>query len=1142
MRSKTSFLSMPFLLLVLGLIFMGYSTTTRAADVTVPNVVGQVEASAKTTITTTCDPANVCLSVTVTYDSNTTAAAGTVISQTPAPSTSVAPTTTVQLVVSNSMDGTLTVPNVVGQAEQAGMLIINSTCVPNGGKGSCLIGSTLEGPSSTVPKGSIVSQDPPAGFQAPPSSVVKLVISSGPALLIVPEVIDKSQFDAQAAITNTCIAGTTQCLRVGSITFSTSEGITAGNVISQSPPSRTQVNIGTPVSLVISSGKAPITVPNVVGQTLTSAQTLITGAGFKVGAVSLTSSDTASAGTIISQNPSGGSQAATDSTINLIISSGTAAPKPPEVTPGNIEVPNVVGLAKTNATTIIRQSGLSAGAIIQKYDANVAAGTVIDQSPAAGAKVGSGVAVSLTVSLGPAGVIKVPDVAGLSAEAAHAVLQSAGLTIGNTQTQPEPTVPLNTVIKTNPVAGSQVSRGSAVDLIVSAGATQGQQCVVPDVTNQTVDDARQILFATCLSEIGSTTVHSHPTIPAGKVAEQVPAAGTLIPYNGTVNVVVSAGSQPPVTTPRVVGLALSDATIVLESNGLKVGFVSRQTSNIVPEGRIISQNPLMSASVPRGWLVNLVVSLGPVPEDLAARPQTSVPDVRNLTLAAATVKLIEAGLQVGLVSNQRNATVPVGYITGQSLKPETAVPVSSRVNLVVSYGPYAYSFFSGPAYITNHLSNTVAILDPDTNKIADNLPIVASRSGPSGVVVHPDGTKLYVTNRAQFGGGAGTVSVIDLTERKVITTIPVGVAPLGIALNPTGERLFVANEGSSSLTVINTSTNQPFIDLNVPNLTANAFPRGVATHPNPLRPLVYVTNRTVNSFSDDATNPNADQCDGLVGRSPVNANPDQCVGSLSIFDADLKMQVGSVAVGWAPEGVAVSPDGGLVYVANAGDRTISIMETVFNKVIGVITLDRFGGASLPLAPRGIAVSPDGSRLYVTDGAGNRLFVIDIAANHAVVDIIPVGKKPYGVAVSADSRRVYVANTDDNTVSVINPQNSTVIATVQTGLGPWAFGQFVGPLSMVATPVMDPPSTAYPGNIKVKITSATPGALIRYTTDGSTPTATSGTVIGNGQTVELSATTSNVLITLKAVAFKDTWADSDVAEGVYVVNGWAFSSR
>ncbi|MFO1371748.1 MAG: chitobiase/beta-hexosaminidase C-terminal domain-containing protein [Candidatus Competibacteraceae bacterium] len=224
-------------------------------------------------------------------------------------------------------------------------------------------------------------------------------------------------------------------------------------------------------------------------------------------------------------------------------------------------------------------------------------------------------------------------------------------------------------------------------------------------------------------------------------------------------------------------------------------------------------------------------------------------------------------------------------------------------------------------------------------------------------------------------------------------------------------------------------------------------------------------------------------------------------------------------------------------------RRISVIETVFNHVVGVINLGDIGGAPPPVAPRGVAVSPDGNRLYVTDGLGNRLFVIDTTANHAVIAIVPVGKKPYGISVSPDSKRVYVANTDDHTVSVINanPNQSTtnqVIATVPVGLGPWAFGQFTGPLVTVAAPDFEPPS----GNlyitrrrVAIKITTTTPGASIRYTTDGSDPTTTSGTLVSSGQRIVLTVRRLPTTLNLKAIAFKENWADSSVVEATYFVD-------
>ena len=1164
----TSFL-LPFLLIFIGFILSAYPQISSAANVNVPNVVGQTEANARTTITGTCDagtPADpgppavpavppVCLKVTVTYAFSTTVTAGNVISQDPPGGAAVPSNTTVAIVVAYR----LTVPDVVDQLQNTAALNITNTCVP--GTTLCLaVGTVTQEASSTVEKGKVIRQDPQAGFFTPAGSKVNLVISSGPPLLTVPGVVGKTRQDAEIAIKTTCVTGTTQCLTVGAVTFQTSETVAAGNVISQDPPAGFQANVGTAVNLVISSGRAPITVPNVTNLAQATAKATITGTCsadgaecLKVGTVTLQASETVPAGVVISQNPVGGAQVAPGTAVDLVVSSGKEAPINPPYPPGAIEVPKVIGLTQTAAADVVRSVGLSVGAILKQYSDKVPAGIVLDQSPAAGAKVAVGTPVTLTVSLGPAGVVKVPDVRGLPEETAKAILQNAGLTVGTIQRQPDPTMPAGNAIGTDPAAGTQVKIGSTVILIISQGFSQPQEVAVPgEVIGMTVEDAKESLFAVGLFRVGAITVQSHPTIPAGRVSGLNPTAGTRVAYGTTVNLFVSSGSQPPVKTPAVVGLTLAQAVTALNAAGLQFGFISYQTSNTVEADHVISQNPLMTALVPLGWKINLVVSLGPIPEDPGARPTTQVPDVAGLSLVAATAELIKAGLQVGPVSNERSAEVPAGQVIRQNPLPGTTLPITSKVNLIVSFGPYAYNLLSGPAYITNHTNGTVSIVNPDINRVVDNIPAGIDNIGPSGIAVHPDGTRLYVANRPTYGKTNGTLSVIDLTERKVIAVIPVGVAPLGVAINPTGERVFVTNEGSFSLSVIDTATNQPFIDMNVPNLSnlnlsTNPYPRGVATHPNPLIPLVYVTNRTANSFSDDAQNPQPDQCDALVARPPINVNPDQCVGSLSIFDADLKTQVGSVAVGWAPEGVAVHPNGGLIYVANSGDRTVSVIESVFNRVIGIINLDEFGGAPQPLVPRGVAVSPDGYRLYVTDGAGDRLFVIDTTANHAVVAIVSLRldnnpRTPYGVSVSPDSRRVYVANTASNTVSVVGGWNAQaklvnqVIAEIPVGQGPWAFGQFMGPLATVEPPVFNPPSGIYKSGQKVSMTSATTGAFIRYTLDGSTPTPTYGALIENGGSVTL--TSPNAKTTpffLRAIAFKEGWMESSVAEASYFID-------
>src|SRR5262249_23715338 len=132
-------------------------------------------------------------------------------------------------------------------------------------------------------------------------------------------------------------------LSVGTVTTQSSTTVPSGSVISQNPAAGTQVVVGSTVALVVSSGPPQVAVPNVVGLTQAAAATAITNAGLTVGAITTASSTTVPSGSVISQNPTSGTQVVTGSAVALVVSTG----------PPKVATPNVVGLTQTAASAAI---------------------------------------------------------------------------------------------------------------------------------------------------------------------------------------------------------------------------------------------------------------------------------------------------------------------------------------------------------------------------------------------------------------------------------------------------------------------------------------------------------------------------------------------------------------------------------------------------------------------------------------------------------------------------------------------------------------------------------------------------------------------------------------------------------------------
>ena len=111
------------------------------------------------------------------------------------------------------------------------------------------------------------------------------------------------------------------------------------------------------------------------------------------------------------------------------------------------------------------------------------------------------------------------------------------------------------------------------------------------------------------------------------------------------------------------------------------------------------------------------------------------------------------------------------------------------------------------AYISNQADDTVSVINTATNTVTRTIPV---GNAPLGVAVSLDGTRVYVANIDD-----GTVSVIDGATNSIVTTVSVGGQPHGVAVNPDGTRVYAANKNSGTVSVIDTATNSVVATTNV---------------------------------------------------------------------------------------------------------------------------------------------------------------------------------------------------------------------------------------------------------------------------------------------------------------------------------------
>jgi len=376
-----------------------------------------------------------------------------------------------------------------------------------------------------------------------------------------------------------------------------SETIPAGVVIDTEPIAGTEVEKGSFVTVVESAGTVQFMVPPVVGDTEEVARALIEAQGFEVGRVEYTLTEDVPANTVISQDPSAGTEAAAGSLVNLVVSKG----------PFSLEIPDVSGKSGDEAELELARVGFTNVTSDEEFSPDIAIGFTIRTDPEAGRVIGRDDTIIVWVSKGPEPTT-VPNLVGMTIADATAAAENANLSIiedGTVEVDAASRLD-GLVAEQSPGSGTTVDSGT--DIAVKIGVIK--QVAVPDFIGMTADEAAAAGAAAGLDVIvGGTTVVQPGDPNIGKVADQSPSAGTHIDDGSQVTVLL--GEVEQVTVPDVRGMTEADANAAITNAGLVVAKTEAEDSS--PAGTVISQDPIGGTTVDRGSTVNIVVSTGPPP-------------------------------------------------------------------------------------------------------------------------------------------------------------------------------------------------------------------------------------------------------------------------------------------------------------------------------------------------------------------------------------------------------------------------------------------------------------------------------------------------------------------------------------------------
>ena len=308
------------------------------------------------------------------------------------------------------------------------------------------------------------------------------------------------------------------------------------------------------------------------------------------------------------------------------------------------------------------------------------------------------------------------------------------------------------------------------------------------------------------------------------------------------------------------------------------------------------------------------------------------------------------------------------------------------------------------------------IVDPSTLTVVGQVP---SGPDPHEVIASADGKTAYISN---YGGGSyNTITVVDLLNQKTLPIIDLGALRGPHGLEFVGGKLWFTAEGAKVAGSYDPATNKVDWVLG----TGQDRTHMIYVFPDLNRILTSNVNSATITFIEKGTGPG--QGLGRGPNGPPQGAPNGPAGAGLMGGPQPSWRETQIPVGHGSEGFDVSPDGKEIWVANAQDGTISIIEVASKKVVQTLDANVHGANRLKF-------TPDGKLVFVSTLGGPDLVILDAAARNEAKRV-KIGRGAAGILMQPDGSRAFVACTPDDYVAVIDLKSLEMTGKLTAGKQP-----------------------------------------------------------------------------------------------------------